>query len=66
MEEGGDNNRDDNEKNNAAKQGIEAGKDLALIGLECRYRPHPGQDHRGVQKSINRTHILKVAIANHP
>ena len=57
-----DNARDREEQETGCDR-IDAGKDLASIGLERRHRTHGREDHRRIEHAIEKPHALEAHIA---
>lgn len=52
-------------KNDAAKEGIKAGENLAAIRMQISQRPHAGQNHGGIGKRIHPIHAFEEMITHH-
>ena len=61
----GHDNADDRNERQSTEQGVTTGEQFAGIGLQSDRRPHPGQNHRGVEEGVNPGQLLQEVIANH-
>lgn len=65
VEKRGKDNGNDGDKDEAAKQRVDARENFPGVGIQISQGAHAGEDHRSIRESIRPRHLLQDVVAEH-